>query len=72
MRLPYFLPDDYTGLPERPEPAYDRPYIAAAGRLEKIKGFQDAIDAVRDLPWLDLRIAGAGNLRSRYATRPRE
>ena len=60
VRLPYFLPDDYTGLPERPEPAHDRPYVAAAGRLEKIKGFQDAIDAMRDLPWLDLRIAGAG------------
>jgi len=58
--LPYFLPHDYTGLAEAPTPAYSRPYVAAAGRLEKIKGFQDVIEAMRRLPHLDLRIAGAG------------
>ncbi len=58
--LPYFLPDDYTGLPDSPAPVYPRPYFAAAGRLEKIKGFQDAIEAFRKLPDLDLRIAGSG------------
>jgi glycosyltransferase involved in cell wall biosynthesis len=58
--LPYFLPDDYTGLPDAPAPAFDRPYVAAAGRLEKIKGFQDVIEAMRRLPDLDLRIAGSG------------
>jgi glycosyltransferase involved in cell wall biosynthesis len=58
--LPYFLPGDYTGLPEAPSPAFERPYFAAAGRLEKIKGFQDAIEAIRRLPHLDLRIAGSG------------
>jgi glycosyltransferase involved in cell wall biosynthesis len=58
--LPYFLPTDYTGLPPAPTPAYDRPYVAAAGRLEMIKGFQEAIAAMRQLPGLDLRIAGAG------------
>ena len=68
VRLPYFLPDDYTGLPERPEPAHDRPYVAAAGRLEKIKGFQDAIEAIRELPWLDLRIAGAGRFEKELRT----
>ena len=44
-------------------PRHQRPYVAAAGRLEKIKGFQDAIDAMRPLPGLDLRIAGAGAIR---------
>jgi glycosyltransferase involved in cell wall biosynthesis len=58
--LPYFLPDDYTGLPESPTRFFERPYVAAAGRLEEIKGFQDAIEAIRRLPELDLRIAGSG------------
>ena len=58
--LPYFLPDDYTGLPDAPAPRFDRPYVAAAGRLEKIKGFQDVIEAMKRLPNLDLRIAGSG------------
>ena len=56
VHLPYFLPEDYTGMPVAATPAHARPYIAAAGRLEQIKGFQDAIDAVRHLPGLDLRI----------------
>jgi glycosyltransferase involved in cell wall biosynthesis len=58
--IPYFLPHDYTGTPPVDSPKYARPYVAAAGRLEKVKGFQDAIDAVRALPGLDLRIAGTG------------
>jgi glycosyltransferase involved in cell wall biosynthesis len=58
--LPYFLPRDYTGLPEIASPRHDRPYVAAAGRLELIKGFQDVIDVMPRLPGLDLRIAGAG------------
>src|SRR5262249_10886134 len=62
--LPYFLPHDYTGLPPAPTPAFGRPYVVAAGRLEKIKGFQDAIDAMRHLPWLDLPIAGTGQFEA--------
>lgn len=62
--LPYFLPEDYTGLPPAPSAQHERPYIAAAGRLEKIKGFQDAIEAMRYLPKIDLRIAGAGQFES--------
>jgi glycosyltransferase involved in cell wall biosynthesis len=58
--LPYFLPHDYTGLPEIASPRHERPYVAAAGRLELIKGFQDVIDVMPRLPGLDLRIAGAG------------
>jgi glycosyltransferase involved in cell wall biosynthesis len=60
VHLPYFLPDDYAGRASLPTPRHERPYVAVAGRLEKIKGFQDAIDAVRRLPGVDLRIAGAG------------
>lgn len=58
--LPYFLPHDYTGLPDVATPRFGRPYVAAAGRLEKVKGFQHAIEAMRALPDLDLRIAGTG------------
>ena len=58
--LPYFLPEDYTGLPEVSSAMFDRPYFAVAGRLEKIKGFQDVIEAMGRLPHLDLRIAGSG------------
>lgn len=58
--LPYFLPHDYTGLPPVATPSHPRPYVAAAGRLEKIKGFQDLIEAMKRLPDLDLRIAGSG------------
>jgi glycosyltransferase involved in cell wall biosynthesis len=72
--LPYFLPQDYTGLPEVASPGHDRPYVVAAGRLERIKGFQDVIDVMPRLPGLDLRIAGAGvyeaELRRRAAGMP--
>jgi len=66
--LPYFLPADYTGLPAAPTPRHARPYVAAAGRLEQIKGFQDAIDAVRDRPGVDLRVAGSGRYESELRT----
>lgn len=58
--LPYFLPDDYAESWEADPPRADRAYLAAAGRFEDYKGFQDSIDAMRHLPDLDLRIAGAG------------
>ncbi len=67
--LPYFLPHDYTGLPEAPIPTYPRAYVAAAGRLEEIKGFQDVIEAMRQLPDLDLRIAGSGQYEEALRTR---
>ena len=69
VHLPYFLPVDYTGLPPAPTPEHARPYVAAVGRLEEIKGFQDAIDAMRHLPSLDLRIAGAGAYESALRSR---
>jgi glycosyltransferase involved in cell wall biosynthesis len=58
--LPYFLPLDYTGMPRVSLPDHPRPYVAVAGRIEKIKGFQEVIDAMRHVPGLDLRIAGSG------------
>src|SRR5215208_4707340 len=69
--LPYFLPHDYTGLPPAPTPRHPRPYVAAAGRLEEIKGFQDVIDAMRRLPGLDLRIAGSGQYEAALRARAR-
>ncbi len=71
FHLPYFLPDDHPNGPILDLPATDRPYVAAAGRLEKIKGFQDAIDAVRQLPHLDLRIAGIGPFEAELRERAR-
>ena len=61
VHLPYFLPDDWTdGIedaePEPPSP----PYLAAAGRLVRMKGFQRLIPLMRLLPEVDLRIAGTG------------
>jgi glycosyltransferase involved in cell wall biosynthesis len=72
VHLPYFLPHDYAGAPPAPTPRHDRPYIAAAGRLEKIKGFQDAIDAMRRLPGVDLRIAGSGRYETELRAQARE
>ncbi len=61
VHLPYFLPDDWTGGIEdaEPEPTA-RPYLAAAGRLVRMKGFQRLIPLMRLLPEVDLRIAGTG------------
>jgi glycosyltransferase involved in cell wall biosynthesis len=61
VHLPYFLPDDWSGGIEDEEPETGpRPYLAAAGRLVKMKGFQRLIPLMRLLPEVDLRIAGAG------------
>jgi glycosyltransferase involved in cell wall biosynthesis len=69
--LPYFLPHDYTGLPQVTAPDHPRPYVAAAGRLEEIKGFQDVVEAMRRLPNLDLRIAGSGGYEAELRARAR-
>jgi glycosyltransferase involved in cell wall biosynthesis len=58
---PYFLPDGWSGGVERePAQVLDRPYLAAAGRLVKMKGFQRLIPLMKYLPEADLRIAGTG------------
>jgi glycosyltransferase involved in cell wall biosynthesis len=61
VHVPYFLPDNWsTGIEQIPCPAHDRPYVAAAGRLVKMKGFHRLIPLMKLLPEVDLRIAGAG------------
>lgn len=61
VHLPYFLPDDWTnGIEDEDPPHTDRPYIAAAGRLVRMKGFQKLIPIMKLLPEVDLRIAGTG------------
>ena len=63
VHLPYFLPDDWSGGIEDEEPETEpegRPYLAAAGRLVKMKGFQRLIPLMKFLPHVDLRIAGTG------------
>jgi glycosyltransferase involved in cell wall biosynthesis len=61
VHLPYFLPDDWSGgIEDEDPPAPARPYVAAAGRLVRMKGFQRLIPLMRYLPEVDLRIAGTG------------
>ena len=61
VHLPYFLPDDWSsGLEIEARVDSARPYLAAAGRLVKMKGFQQLIPVMRHLPEVDLRIAGTG------------
>jgi glycosyltransferase involved in cell wall biosynthesis len=61
VHLPYFLPDGRSkGVDNEPPLALERPYLAAAGRLVKMKGFQRLIPLMRYLPEIDLRIAGTG------------
>jgi glycosyltransferase involved in cell wall biosynthesis len=61
VHLPYFLPDGWSrGLENEPPAPLDRPYLAAAGRLVKMKGFQRLIPLMKYLPEVDLRIAGTG------------
>jgi glycosyltransferase involved in cell wall biosynthesis len=61
VHLPYFLPDGWASLAGEPNGEQcARPYVAAAGRLIKLKGFQNLIASMARLPELDLRIAGSG------------
>jgi glycosyltransferase involved in cell wall biosynthesis len=61
VHSPYFLPDDWSGgIENEPPELLKRPYLAAAGRLVKMKGFQRLIPLLRYLPEVDLRIAGTG------------
>lgn len=66
VQLPYFLPDDWSEGIEEQEPEHrERPYLAAAGRLVEMKGFQRLIPLMRYLPEVDLRVAGTGPYESR-------
>ena len=65
VHLPNFLPDDWTEGIEDTEPEVTpRPYLAAAGRLVRMKGFQRLIPLMRLLPEVDLRIAGSGPMEA--------
>ncbi len=65
VHLPYFLPDDWSGGREdEPSESDQRPYIAAAGRLVRMKGFQRLIPLMKFLPEVDLRIAGTGPIEA--------
>ena len=55
------MPDDWSkGIEDEPPEVLERPYLAAAGRLVKMKGFQRLIPLMSYLPEVDLRIAGTG------------
>jgi glycosyltransferase involved in cell wall biosynthesis len=59
--LPYFLPTEWSDRIEtEPRSRGDRPYVAAAGRLVRMKGFQRLIPLMARLPDIDLKIAGTG------------
>ena len=61
VHLPYFLPDDWSqGIEDEEVAPTERPYLAAAGRLVTMKGFQRLIPVMKYLPEVDLRIAGTG------------
>lgn len=62
--LPPFLPDPQPVTEPAPKPTvpspHTRPYFLFVGRLERIKGLDDVIPAMREHPEADLLIAGAG------------
>lgn len=67
--LPGLLPNGWVDSPAIPAPrpetvAVERPYIAAAGRMVSEKGFQTLIPLMRQVPNLDLVIAGDGPIRT--------
>ncbi len=61
--LPHFVPEPPHAAPLDPAP--ERPYFLFAGRLERLKGALDAIEAMRFVPDADLVIAGDGTDRAR-------
>jgi glycosyltransferase involved in cell wall biosynthesis len=69
-RLSHLLPEEWEGLAAPPGAAppgaaASRPYLVAAGRLVREKGFESLVAAMARLPEIDLRIAGAGPLEPR-------
>lgn len=59
VALPPFVPAAFSAHAAA-QVAPRRPYVAAAGRLIAAKGFQRVVPLMRELPELDLRLAGAG------------
>jgi glycosyltransferase involved in cell wall biosynthesis len=62
VHLPYFLPDDWASSARDHESndQSERPYLLAVGRMVKLKGFQNLIPLMAQMPELDLRLAGVG------------
>ena len=62
--LPPFLPDPHGVAERTPKPTHPsphiRPYFLFVGRIERLKGLDDVIPAMRRHPEADLLIAGAG------------
>lgn len=72
--LPYFLPEQEAAHAAPADSPNDRPFFLFVGRLERIKGLEDVIDAFRQYDRADLLIAGTGTheaaLRERAAGLP--
>lgn len=62
IQLPLFYPEPVAVEPARPPANGGRPYVLFTGRLERIKGVQVIIPTFRDMPDVDLLIAGSGEL----------
>lgn len=60
--IPYFLPDreGAADAADAGPPPHPRPFFLFVGRLERIKGLDDVIPAMRRLPGADLLVAGDG------------
>jgi glycosyltransferase involved in cell wall biosynthesis len=67
--LPYFLAEDDASAAEKPAPPEGRPYFLFVGRLERIKGVADVIDAFRHYRAADLLIAGTGTQEAELRAR---
>jgi glycosyltransferase involved in cell wall biosynthesis len=65
--LPHFVPEPAHAASNVESPS--RPYFLFAGRLERLKGAADAIDAMRAVPDADLVVAGDGAERTNLETR---
>ena len=63
-RLGHLLGEEWEGAAPAPLAA-SRPYLVAAGRLVREKGYEALVELMRGLPEIDLRIAGAGPLERR-------
>lgn len=64
--LPYFLPDSWVAAADHASPFRGRdgrPYLAAAGRLVREKGFQTVIERMGLFEDVDLFLAGDGPMR---------
>ena len=61
VHLPYFIPEPPAADPQAAPALPDRPFFLYVGRLEKLKGVQDAIRIFADYHEADLVIVGGGS-----------